>query len=573
MVRSTEVINVTAPVLVGEVAVGGLKTLLQKSKSVDNESSGFNMNIDQYPSLEKTVNKKQTVPPVGSKESPTQPPVASVVANGAAGGKKLKLLSSIVSDTKSSSPSSTSTSAPASTAENKRTAAVPRENSNPVPHNNGYNGSQEDAGAGDEDDVETVVTREPVAPSSTIEPTSRDRKMAVKINNLSSAVKPVNSAPGVHVQDAATSRDNPTQQSTVAVGGGKSGKGSLSGAGKANRNRTSSMPQMTPNSSSTTSGGGRGTSAEPRPAVIILNDERYNNALSSDITFGFDVNNQLLFGDFEEDEIRFLEPYGEGEGGAGKSGSHDALNDDSGKTTDHINTSDYNSYNSSLCSSSSVKATNTGTVVQAEGLVFDSNNNPSDETAEDLEVVTQPPQSTPKQQQQQLNVTNCTNCTRSGNEGVPQNEGGGGVGGATLMKNSCVQTSLDNLIMAPELNSNVVVAKGNVVTVSDLESQQAAAAAASANGGAGKKKKKGSNASSATATPRWNDADGEGQNGCAEAKDEKEFDSIKVKLQQFALINAQFARQAPMGWSNKMNSFFNNHENVINFVGLGECWG
>ncbi|XP_055715735.1 uncharacterized protein LOC129809720 isoform X2 [Phlebotomus papatasi] len=43
-----------------------------------------------------------------------------------------------------------------------------------------------------------------------------------------------------------------------------------------------------------------------RPAVIILNDnDRYQ--LNEGITFGFDINNQLLFGDFNENELHLLE--------------------------------------------------------------------------------------------------------------------------------------------------------------------------------------------------------------------------------------------------------------------------
>ncbi|GAB0096719.1 hypothetical protein DMENIID0001_122710 [Sergentomyia squamirostris] len=45
-----------------------------------------------------------------------------------------------------------------------------------------------------------------------------------------------------------------------------------------------------------------------RPAVIILNDnDRYRQNDGDGITFGFDINSQLLFGDFNENELHLLE--------------------------------------------------------------------------------------------------------------------------------------------------------------------------------------------------------------------------------------------------------------------------
>lgn len=544
VVRSAEVINVAIgqnqPAGGGAGVGEGNKVLLQKSKSVDNESTGFNMNIDQYPSLEKTVNKKATVPlPVvnintNNKESPQ----LSLVP-----GKKLKLLSSIVSDTVNSSSN------------NKVSSGLNNSNA-PIPNTNTVQTLNTSAKA--TSNPEQVGNDLPTTDSAsrlndgqrTVENGEMSFTGAVNTNNNNNhSTTEVKAAP-------------PKEQQQVPKGQGNK-------SNKSNRNRTSSMPHIATSSAGTAS---ETSSTSQRPAVIILNDNTLSEG--SDITFGFDVNNQLLFGDFEEDEIRFLEPYGAGA---------DVLlaNDDSGSTKnlDQINTSDYNSYDSSLCSSSS--ATGGGTAkdspatdgpalvgrASTEGLVFDGNtNNRSNDTAEELEVppVSRQPQSTPKQQPQQINVINCTNCTRA-NASSGEPLAGEGM---ALMKNSCVQTSLDNLVMAPELNSDIG-SNAVVVTVADLESRNSAVIL--------KKSKQ----QKASFTPDWADAEVEGNaEGSAttttagdakNAGDGEGFDSIKAKLQQFALINAQFARQAPMGWMcNQMNSFFNNHENVINFVGLGE---
>lgn len=583
VVRSTEVINVSASALTAadlSGVVGGNKTLLQKSKSVDNESSGFNMNIDQYPSLEKTVNKKQAPASVvgqavaNKDSSVAQTPQSSSspqgLVNGGVAGKKLKLLSSIVSDS-SSQPTATRATTTTSSAEN----TVNRVSSNHVatssavvspvlPNNNSHNERQ----------PEEVEVREPF-----VEVNSRE-KMAVKSNNNLSAVTSSAAPPATGAAVDAEVKE-PTQHQQFAKG--PPGVGKTGNVSKSNRSRTTSMPQMAPNAASATASQPMPPQAQQRPAVIILNDERYNSLNeSSDITFGFDVNNQLLFGDFEEDEIRFLEPCAEGAGTAEAGGSRGGegtavLLNESAKNVDQINTSDYNSYNSSMCSSSSVKGSSAG-VASTEGLVFDSNNAPNDETAEELmEVPPVPqPQSTPKQ----ASMVNCTNCTQANAADV------GAVVSAvsevvvgeevTLMKNLC-GASVENLIMVPGLSNSSRQSNGGaavVVTVSDLESRNAAVAAA-ANGK--KKKKSAANTNTALPPPNWADAsapEGERAGGEPEAAaggDGEGFNSIKVKLQQFALINAQFARQAPMGWMcNQMNSFFNNHENVINFVGLGE---
>lgn len=539
VVRSAEVINVAIGQhqLVsgggGGVAEGN-KVLLQKSKSVDNESTGFNMNIDQYPSLEKTVNKKavMALPLVNSNSSSTNSNKESPQLSLAAPGKKLKLLSSIVSDTMNSSSSNNNKASGL----NNSNAPIP--NSNTAVHTSNVSAKATS-------NPEQVANDLPTTERVTAESVEMSCKVAVSKSHNQSEVR-------------AASKE----QQQVSKGAGNKSI-------KSNRNRTSSMPQIATSSASSETG-----STSQRPAVIILNDNT-EGPEGSDITFGFDVNNQLLFGDFEEDEIRFLEPYGSGA---------DVLlaNDDSGSTKhlDQINTSDYNSYDSSLCSSSSTTGGGGGGTVKGslavdgpalvgrastEGLVFDSNNNNrSNDTAEELEVppVSQQPQSTPKQQPQQINVINCTNCTRANaSSGEPLLAGEG----MALMKNSCVQTSLDNLVMAPELNGDIV-GKAVVVTVADLESRNSAELLKKAK----QQQKK------ASFTPDWADAEEEGSAtptaGDADKNGDGEgFDSIKAKLQKFALINAQFARQAPMGWMcNQMNSFFNNHENVINFVGLGE---
>lgn len=490
VVRSTEVINVVSSAqnfvqTPGSLLGEGAKAVLQKSKSVDNESTGFNMNIDQYPSLEKSVHKKTTTTTSAaslatiSKDSP--PPVAAMLPNGTA-GKKVKLLSSIVSDA----------------VNNNHQTSIAGETISPSQFASKAKGPPKAENASEVSEV------------------AAESAMAVKTENHAS----------VDFGEVGESGEQSQLRSSSQLPVKKSAK--------SNRNRTSSVPNTTSSSTGTSSAG------PSRPAVIILNDAVNE---SNDLTFGFDVN-QLLFGDFEEDEIRFLEPGTSDDSASGKNG-------------DQINTSDYNSYDSSLCSTASGPQKESGKAPpknsavehpepEPHGLDIDNNNNPSDDTGDNLEVppVSQP-QSTPKQQ-----VVNCTNCTRSTaavNSAAAQKSVGATT--TTLMKNSCVQTSLDNLMSVPELSGS-----GVVVTVSDLESRNRSSASLDKG----------------ELRPEWADAGAE-EEGEGGTENEEGFDTIKAKLHQIALVNAKFAREAPMGWMcNQMNSFFNNHENVINFVGLGE---
>lgn len=261
-----------------------------------------------------------------------------------------------------------------------------------------------------------------------------------------------------------------------------SNRGSNPSAKAARRLRTNSLPQQQQQQQSI---------VDNRPAVIILNDERENE---NDFTFGFDVNDQLLFGGDLDENGMLLEALPPRMPSVVDDDEVAFVLDNSPSNTDNsrkqqqmeaINTSDYNSYNSSLSlSSSSLTATIKGSQVvsqaAAEGpaIGFDNNNNASN-MLDSREMTEEMVQSTPNKQQHQQHqyqqqlppqqVTNCTNCNSSlsANHGAALQEGTvlhqlvQQPQQPTLMRNSCVQTSLDNLVIGSgggggDANSNSI---------------------------------------------------------------------------------------------------------------------
>ncbi|XP_055678916.1 mucin-22 isoform X2 [Lutzomyia longipalpis] len=244
------------------------KNHLQKSKSVENDSSTYFGSIDHYPALEKTVKSKV---PHHHQHHGAQPVGGKNVPNVEMTTKKSK---SIVSSTSSVScnnnnlSSSGSINCSANVSPNlavkvspveqlKSPALVSSVNRCDVPRNGGASAQ--------------VAAAATVAPPTT----------TTTVNNNPAALNEdgnggMTSSPGVVM---------PT----------KSHRGK--------KNDQKSGHQEDANATTARLGGGSSTS---RPAVIILNDnDRYQ--LNEGITFGFDINNQLLFGDFNENELHLLE--------------------------------------------------------------------------------------------------------------------------------------------------------------------------------------------------------------------------------------------------------------------------
>lgn len=409
------------------------KNVLHKSKSMDNEPAMvaataemvvFNMSIDQYPSLEKSVNKYQKT---ASQPTTKYDSSFCVSANNqsnlssstASSTKKTKLLSSIVG----------------SSALTPLIAINPASSNNIIPAKNTVNHNNT-----------------PILNNTTTTSTNNmhiDFDMAVNNNKPVATNKSVvgggagNPQNHVNQNGGIVSSVNNDSSSNIRLSESElsfpnSSHSKVGGSSKAKGGRTNSSTAVD-------------TQQSNRPAVIILNDERYNRLNEGEITFGFDIDSQLLFGDFEEEELQFLDS------------SLLAPDADTSKQLHHqlqhqqeqINTSDYNSYNSSNASSKGKGA--------AWNQDPDSNNNTSSDTVlhllnneEDLIVAKRQSSSTPKGSQQIVtNVLNCSNCSsvqtvtnrQLVNTQQEQEDSVCVSSGGSLMKNSCVQTSLDNLVL------------------------------------------------------------------------------------------------------------------------------
>lgn len=117
-----------------------------------------------------------------------------------------------------------------------------------------------------------------------------------------------------------------------------------------------------------------------RPAVIILNDvDTKINDVNDEITFGFEINKQLLYGDFNEDELLFIE-------------SNDQATN---------NSTDFG-YTSS--SSSPKDNVSTDDILHQQSNIYINNNN---NKISKFEIISSPPQ---QQQQQQSTTFNSIEC-------------------------------------------------------------------------------------------------------------------------------------------------------------------
>ncbi|XP_059621297.1 uncharacterized protein LOC132264958 isoform X2 [Phlebotomus argentipes] len=215
----------------------GGKSQLQKSKSVENDTSAYFSSIDHYPALEKTVKSKQQ----------QQQAAKSVVPNVEMTTKKSK---SIVSSNSSVSVSSNNLSS-------------------------NCNAS--------------------VSPN-----------LAVKMSLVDQLKSPA------LVSSVSRSENMPRESEEITV------------------TKSHKVKQTKAAATATAA------TEERRPAVIILNDnDRYQ--LNEGITFGFDINSQLLFGDFNENELHLLESSDAGyDGSSASTEPHDATTDTSASEA-HLN--------------------------------------------------------------------------------------------------------------------------------------------------------------------------------------------------------------------------------------------
>uniref|UniRef100_A0A1B0C8A7 Uncharacterized protein n=1 Tax=Lutzomyia longipalpis TaxID=7200 RepID=A0A1B0C8A7_LUTLO len=352
------------------------KNHLQKSKSVENDSSTYFGSIDHYPALEKTVKSKTilsmletlddvhslpvesstglslgltTIPSAASSSTPPQASYADIarIANSNSIEQKFQLKDNWPAmPLRHTSGNQHETMETASTNSGSTTASYKSQNS--VVHRSvpstGSNTSQTSppasmvaiatdaaAAAAASDDAKNLAIAgggvqiwlisgsincsANVSPNLAVKVSPVEQlKSPALVSSVNRCDVPRNGGASAQVAAAATVapttttttvNNNPAALNEDGNGGMTSSPGVVmpTKSHRGKKNDQKSGHQEDANATTARLGGGSSTS---RPAVIILNDnDRYQ--LNEGITFGFDINNQLLFGDFNENELHLLE--------------------------------------------------------------------------------------------------------------------------------------------------------------------------------------------------------------------------------------------------------------------------
>lgn len=267
------------------------KLALHKSKSVDTNDIYYS-NEEHYPALEKTVK-----PAVKMAAAPT------VTANSNSLLNEPKTTSSITGGKVSPVGANAGQSQPTTTNAPATTVTTTVISGNPIASNVSTAGAKKSK---KKDSVTNSVTTDP----STI--SANDVESINNARNVASSLDLVNNNPllienidmdfpqnGMLNRSPNGGGQQPSLQSTPKNSSASSIPSSAALSKRSKKDKATMISQNSiANAAPTVT-----ANSNHRPAVIIMNDHHNESGTSHEFTFGFDIDQELLFGDFQEDEV------------------------------------------------------------------------------------------------------------------------------------------------------------------------------------------------------------------------------------------------------------------------------